>query len=724
MMKYIKRFLKITLIVILFVFSAMIAIAYFLDPNQYKNIIESKVLAQTGHVLSIKGPMTWRLSPTLMLEVNDVVLNNQKPFADELLSAKNIRIDLAMSSLFTGKVVLNLKLNGANIHLVRNNDGQSNWETLLHPKKQEIKNNVVASSNEVTHNSEVLHNRKVLQSEKNRKTTAAKEEKNILTQDKKTNKTSNSAVLLNSLKIKDGEISFQDKGKNTYYQIKDLELSMDNVMKGALGIKNPVFLSLKWLNASKNATTGKITLKADWALNLLQDELKISDLVLTLMPDLDKEKDKRSEKGKEKAPGIGKEITKLNGNILVKNMSHVPSIQGEIESRDFKLATLLDNLGLNNPALPPSLDFKAQFKYQTPYLSLDKFNIQFKNNGSFACQFKMDTSQLTAQNLNLQGEFSALNLQYNQVKLDNIAGTVVGKAGIVTIAPLIIHLAESEQQANIQIDLRGNNPKYSIRSQSNHFDIMPLLAFFGVDNKLQGKTNFKINLSASGNSAEEIKNSLSGHGEIEIKEGKLAGADLIGLLKSLNSNIYNVTSSLAKKPSLNLASSLQSLQDLWKQKQTAIHSNASTPFNLLKASVNISNGVANNPDLLISHSEYVVNGQGKLNFNNSTIEYHTEAKLKNNPYPHKDDLANYLYSSSLPINISGSFANISISPDIKTYTNNALAFAQKNFLQKSIQQEASKVVNNIVGKAMDKDKGGDQNVNKAIESTLESLLGR
>lgn len=682
MKKYIKRFLKIALIAILFGFSAMVAIAYFVNPNQFKSTIESKVLAQTGHVLTIKGPMTWKLSPTLMLEVEDIVLNNQKPFTDELLSAKNIRIDLALSSLFTGKVVLNLKLNGANIHLVRNNEGQSNWETLLHPKK---------------------------------------EAKHVPSQDKTSDKSSNLAILLNSLKIKDGEITFQDKGKNTNYQIKELELSMDNVMKGALGIKNPIFLSLKWLNHNKDNAKGKVILKADWALNLLQDELNVSDLVLTLASD-NKEKDQMNERNKRNEAGKEKEITKLHGNILIKNMSHTPSVQGEIESKEFKLTTLLDNMGVNNPALPASADIKAQFQYQAPYLSLDKCNIQFKDNGSFDCHFKMNTNQLTAGNLDLQGEFSALNLKYNQVKLDEVKGNVLGKAGIVTIAPLIIHLAESEQQATVQIDLRGNSPKYSIRSQSNHFDIMPLLALFGVDNKLQGKTNFKLNLSAAGNSVEEIKNSLSGNSEIEIKEGKLAGADLISLLKSLNTNIYNMTSSLAKKPSLNMVSSVQSLQDLSKQKQAAINPNASTPFDILKASVNINNGVANNPDLLIAHSEYVVNGQGKLNFNNSTIEYHTAAKLKNNPYPAKDDLANYLYSSSLPINISGSFANISISPDIKTYSNNALAFAQKNFLQKSIQQEASKVVNNMVGKALDKG-GNDQNVNKAIENTLESLLG-
>lgn len=721
MAQLLKRFLKIFLVLVLTVFLGMLAIVYFVDPNSYKSTIEAKVLAETGHNLSIKGPIGWKLFPTLILELQDIALSNQKPFSNEFFTAKKIHVDLAFSSLFTGKVAVNLKLKGANIYLLKNPSGQGNWESLLQRKVQQTENiNTANTSNDATilkqnsqavskQSSQTAQTPETLKTSESSQSYRSKDNSHDTlstdaTKSVSTGKTPAISVLLNSVKIENSEVLFQDKEKNSEYQIKQLNLFMDNVMKGSLGVDNPVSLSFEWFNLGKK-TSGKTSLKADWALNLLQDELNIRNISLNL-ENLDEKKSELK--------------TRLIGDLQVKNIRNNPTMEGKIESKEFELTPWLNNFGIINTALPSSANIKAQFKYHAPYLTLDNVNVQFRDNGRFACNFKIDTTKLTAKNFDLQGNFIGNQLKYNKIELEEIKGEVSGKVGVIDINPLVFKIAENLHQADIKVDLRGNLAKYTIRNQSHNFDIMPLLILFGVETKLEGKANLKLDLSASGNNAEQIRQSLSGNSEIEIKEGKFSGADIVALLKGLNSNIYNLTSSLAKKPSLNLLSSAESLQDLSKQKQSAINPNATTEFTSLKASININNGVAHNPNLLISHPEYSIQGQGKVNFIHNTIEYHAAAQLKNNPYPPKDDLANYLYSTSLPINISGSLGNLSILPDIKTYANNAFVFAQKNIVQKSIQKETSKVVNNIIGGAIDK--SGDQNVNKAIENTLNSLF--
>ena len=119
-----------------------------------------------------------------------------------------------------------------------------------------------------------------------------------------------------------------------------------------------------------------------------------------------------------------------------------------------------------------------------------------------------------------------------------------------------------------------------------------------------------------------------------------------------------------------------------------------TSFYRLKASLNIENGLANNPDFSITHTEYNVSGKGTINLNNEAIQYHVSILPKNNPYPATDEIAQYLYSTPLPAVITGTLSNPIIRPDLDNYTNQALAYGQKHFVEK--------LINKTINKALDK----------------------
>lgn len=685
MSKFLGRLIKLIIALSLIVILGMAAVFLFVNPNQFKSKIEEKVLSQTGHVLSIAGPISWKWEPMLGLQLEEVTLNNQAPFKDKLLSAKVIRTELGLGSLFTGKIFLNLKLDGVDIVLERNAKGQANWESLAKAEAKVDQAKIIPSENASTTFAGISTDTKSVASDE-------------------VKSSSSRSILLNSVQVENANITYHDQAKNTHYKISQLQFSMDNLTKGLTGLTTPISLSLQLDNLSKQ-TIGKLSLKADWALKLISDELDIKDIALTFtFPD-------------------GKATT-LNGETTILQLSHNPKIQGALQGNNLDMKPWLSDMGITlNPSLPTSADLKVAFKYQAPFLTVNDLNIQLKDNGNLSGNFIIDTTKLAANNMDVQGDFIATQIKYNQIVLDEVKSKVSAKAGMVHLNPMDIQIAQSKQHAIVVADLRGSVPKMSINNTSNQFEIKNMLAMFGVHNKLEGKTSVKLNLTATGTSVDQIRQSLNGNAALEMQDGKFTGINLIPLLKNLQGSVHTLISSASKKPGFNLATSAQSLQDLWKQKKTVADPNSSTPFTTFKVSMNIHNGLINSPDLLITHPEYMVSGQGTINLADNTLNYHTAVQVKNNPYPANDSVGNYLYSTSLPVSITGSLSEPHIRPDVKEYTNNAMKFAQKNIVDKAVQKAATKATNKLVEKALGK-VGGDDKVNKAIEGALNSFFDK
>ena len=112
------------------VIAAIIALA---DPNRYKPQIAAKVAAATGRRLSIDGPIEWGFFPKLRLKAGAVALGNTEGFGPEpFVAAKAIEVSVATLPLLARKVEMDaFKLYGAEIHLVRRQDGTTNWTDLV-----------------------------------------------------------------------------------------------------------------------------------------------------------------------------------------------------------------------------------------------------------------------------------------------------------------------------------------------------------------------------------------------------------------------------------------------------------------------------------------------------------------------------------------------------------------------------------------------------------------
>ena len=133
----IKLILGLGILFVLTVGAAVITIAY-LDPNDYKATIASKVKEQTGRDLSIDGNISLSYYPWLGLDVEGVSLSNAKGFGEApFLTTKTIKARAKLLPLLRKELEMDtLVLHGASINLTRNAEGVTNWADLAEPKEQ------------------------------------------------------------------------------------------------------------------------------------------------------------------------------------------------------------------------------------------------------------------------------------------------------------------------------------------------------------------------------------------------------------------------------------------------------------------------------------------------------------------------------------------------------------------------------------------------------------
>jgi AsmA protein len=635
-----KGFLKITLILGVIIIALTFVVVNFVNPAQFKPLIEKQVLAQTGHILTIQGPVSWKCWPMLGLNLEQTILTAPAPVKEPLFSAQSITAKVALLPLMVGKLFLNLTINGLDLRFERNAEGQINWD----PLKQRLLSAHIPSQSDSAF--------KIPQPYR---------------------------FYLNSLEITNGKIRLQDDKNHWHYTFADVNFYAKNLLSGLLQKTNPI--SLSFTLQDKTKTLGTLHLSTEWSLQQNQDLLNIQDLSLKLEP-------------------INGKATLCTANVTIKNLRETPLIQGTAETKNVDLNTWLKHFNIQeNPAIPPAMNIALSFKYQSPRLeissfNISSFNIDAKNNGTLNGRFDLGLSLAPLQLLDLKGDFYGKQLKIGTFTIAEIKSPLIGKQNVITLNPIVFKIAEISQQATLQANLQGAVPRFSLTAEGQNFEINQLLTAFNVKNKLTGNTRYTANLHTTGKNAYELRENLTGHATVEVSNGKLYGINLVNLLKTAQASVRGLVNALIHKQPFNVANTLNSEYQRWGM--TPSNTQDFTPFDNAKASLNIANALAKNPDLLITHSEYNINGSGTFNLNNEAIQYQVAILLKKNPYPLTDEVASYLYATPLPVVVSGTLSNPSIRPDLDSYANRAFAYAQKHFIEKLINKTINKALENLL----------------------------
>lgn len=115
-----------------FVVLGITVLVVFVDPNNFRGAISDALETQTGRSVAIDGSLSWQFFPRLGIDVGAVSIGSGAEFADTpLISTQGLSFGMQVMPLLRGELALEtLRIRAPQINLIRQANGQTNWQTL------------------------------------------------------------------------------------------------------------------------------------------------------------------------------------------------------------------------------------------------------------------------------------------------------------------------------------------------------------------------------------------------------------------------------------------------------------------------------------------------------------------------------------------------------------------------------------------------------------------
>jgi|GEM_PF-5995402 len=141
MKKFAKFLLKALFSFIVIILIVIVSVQLFFDPNHYKTEISQLVKEKVGRDFKIIGDMQLSFFPWLGVEVGTMQLGNPGNFNDLIFARiANAKVQVKLLSLLSNNIEIDtVILEKAELFLIRNKAGQSNWEDLAQLGSQDDK---------------------------------------------------------------------------------------------------------------------------------------------------------------------------------------------------------------------------------------------------------------------------------------------------------------------------------------------------------------------------------------------------------------------------------------------------------------------------------------------------------------------------------------------------------------------------------------------------------
>jgi AsmA protein len=241
------------------------------------------------------------------------------------------------------------------------------------------------------------------------------------------------------------------------------------------------------------------------------------------------------------------------------------------------------------------------------------------------------------------------------MKLSQVEVGLAANGGVLHISPAAAKLYGGTSSGDVTLDAHSAVPVLHLNESLAGVEIQPLLTDFAKLDRVSGRGNVGLNVTARGNTTAALMRTLDGHAAMNLTNGALQGIDL---WSAINSAV-----ALAERhsaPSQGLGNR--------------------TPFDVFKASADLVNGVATTKDLDIASGDLRVTGQGTANLVTEAIDYHVNAAILKGP-------GAGAALTNVPLLIGGTLASPSVRPDAQALV--------KSVAQQQLQKHKGEVENKL-----------------------------
>ena len=639
------KILAITLgsIVALLIVGAVI-VSLVLDPNKYKDTIIQIAKQYTGRDLKIDGKMSLSFFPWLGVELPPLTLSNapgfdKKPFAE----VKQAGIHVKLLPLLRKEIVVKqITLDGLRLRLAKNSAGVTNWDDLGGAKGAQKPVDQPASDTDP----------------------------------------SLGGLAIGSVAIRDAEVTWDDQMTGAMYSVKNM-----NLKTGQLAAGKPADLNLGF---DFTSAAPKINTRVDVNARLTVD----MDKQTLDMPKLSLE-----------VAGMNLTLTDVKGSNIIK----APAFHGQLGIANFSPRTLMQKFGVKYE----TTDTKAlaQASVHSAFSASSK-DVQLKNikitldsttiNGSFALNdfaklaYRFDiniddididrymspaataktqdvkTSKVNApaaapaaipldslRKLNADGAIKIKKLKATGIRSTDVSTQIKAKDGIINIGPSSARLYSGNYKGNVGIDARGKEPTFSINEKVTGVQVGPMLKDMQTFDNFSGTGDISLQLSGRGLNAKQITQTLAGSMAFSLKDGAIQGADLV---KKMEEG--------------------RAMYDQLKGKPVRVKAQKGekTAFNVFSGSAVITNGIAQNNDLILETPSMRATGKGSADLPNETLDYRMNIiQIKSAEKK----------CANIPLLITGPFKDLNYAPDfaeiLKCQGQKQIEKAKDEILQKGLE---------------------------------------
>lgn len=256
--------------------------------------------------------------------------------------------------------------------------------------------------------------------------------------------------------------------------------------------------------------------------------------------------------------------------------------------------------------------------------------------------------------LQLKGKLAIGSAIIHGMKVSQVDVGIAADGGVLHISPASAKLYDGTSSGDITLDAHGTVPVLQLNETLAGVQIQPLLTDFAKLNRVSGRGNVTLNVTARGKTSAALIGSMDGHAALNLNDGAIKGIDLWSAIDSAAALVQRQALP-AKKPG------------------------NSTTFEAFKASADLANGVATTKDLEITSGDLRVTGQGTANLVTEAVDYRVNAAIL------KGAAAGAL--ANVPLLISGTMKSPSVRPDTQALV--------KSVAQQQLQKHKGEVENKL-----------------------------
>ncbi|MBC3504609.1 AsmA family protein [Pseudomonas sp. SWRI59] len=656
-MKAFGKILGLGLLGLLLIIVALgFALTHLFDPNDYKDEIRQLARDKAHVELTLNGDIGWSLFPWLGLELHEAsiaTLNKPKePFADLQMLGLSVRV---LPLLRREVQMSDVRVEGLNLTLARDEHGHGNWEDIGKPLPAQHDAPATTPAQPSTEQAPA-------QAESG----------------------SERAVKLDidSLTVNNARVQYTDAKSGQSYSAESIQLSTGPVHEGAnIALKASAFLSASQPNIkARTELAGELRFDRklkrynfeDMRLSGETSGEPLAGKTMTFAAQGQLLVDLAANVASWNGLKISANQLRALGELNLRELDKAPQLSGGLSIAQFDLRSFLDGVGhplpaTNDPAAFTKLELVTRLQGTPNSLALADLAVKLDDSTftgrvavedfakqALRLQLKADTFDadryLPAKSEEAKGATAARQAEVKQQEASAVAGAgssplpnaptqvawsddkllpvdrlraldlqadlafgaltldklpiqdaqlkATGQGGLVTLQTLRGELYNGTFEAKGTVDVRPAVPQLGV---STKIDRVPVEHFIKTEGKEQtppvkGLLTLTSDLTATGNSQKALVDTLNGNANFTINDGVLVNANLEQQL-------------------------CQAIATLNRKALSGEPRGKDTPFQELRGSLVVRNGVASNPDLKARIPGLTVNGHGDVDLRVLGMDY-------------------------------------------------------------------------------------------------------